>query len=237
MLNPMSRFQPLQRLAAVLLAGGLLAGCSCSKQKASPESAGAAGGSKKVVLFDGSSADQWQTKTGEPVRWTIEDGALVVGKGDIYSKETFHDFKVHLEFWLPATPGEDAEQAKSNSGVFFQDAYEIQVLDSWQRPVTTGSCGAIYKQRAPTRTVPSRLKPGRPMISSIAQATVDADGKATANAHVTVVHNGTTIHDNVEILQPTSGKHVAKVLDPAPLRLQDHSHPVRYRNIWVERLN
>lgn len=194
-------------------------------------------GSKTVVLFDGSNADQWQTKTGEPAPWAIEDGALVVGNGDIFSKEKFHDFKLHLEFWLPATPGVDAEQAKSNSGVFFQDAYEIQVLDSWQRPVTTGSCGAIYKQKGADKNVSTPPETWQTYDIEYHAATVDADGKATANAHVTVIQNGTKIQDNVEITDPTSGKHDSKVMDPAPLRLQDHKHPVRYRNIWIEPLN
>jgi hypothetical protein len=67
----------------------------------------------------------------------------------------------------------------------------------------------------------------------------DASGKVTRPAHVTVIHNGVLVQDNVELTGPT-GHHVRPPYKPGPdklpLALQDHNHPVRYRNIWVRNL-
>ena len=68
------------------------------------------------------------------------------------------------------------------------------------------------------------------------QAKLGADGKKTANARVTVIHNGVKIHDNFELPHVTPGGMNNKEGEPAPLLLQDHGNPVQYRNIWVKRL-
>lgn len=200
----------------------------------------AAADQTRIVLFDGTSTDQWQAKDGGgPCPWTIDDdGALVVTKGNIVSKEKFRDCRLHLEFWLPQTPDIDAEQAKANSGVFLQDLFEIQILDSYQRPITKGSCGAIYQQKGADKNVST--KPGTWQTYDITYRAprFDESGKITEKPGITVLHNGTLIHDDVEILRPTSGKGDAPVLDePGPIRLQDHKHPVRFRNIWIEPLS
>jgi hypothetical protein len=59
-------------------------------------------------------------------------------------------------------------------------------------------------------------------------------------ARVTVLHNGVLVQDNVELTGPTAHKarppyqpHAEKL----PLSLQDHSHPVRFRNIWIRELS
>jgi hypothetical protein len=68
------------------------------------------------------------------------------------------------------------------------------------------------------------------------QATLGADGKKTANARVTVIHNGVKIHDNFELPHVTPGGKNTKEGVPAGLLLQDHNNPVQYRNVWVKRL-
>jgi hypothetical protein len=64
----------------------------------------------------------------------------------------------------------------------------------------------------------------------------DASGKLTAPARFTVFLSGVLTQHNVELVGPTSHK----VRDPykahpdeGPLGLQDHDHPVRFRNVWV----
>ena len=90
-----------------------------------------------VVLFDGKSLENWTKMDGSPAGWLVEDGAMqVVPKtGDICTKQLFSDHFLHLEFKLSDMP-EAKGQAKSNSGVFLQGRYEIQVLDSsgWDIP-------------------------------------------------------------------------------------------------------
>ena len=62
----------------------------------------------------------------------------------------------------------------------------------------------------------------------------DPEGKKVKNARVTVLHNGVTIHEDLELPSPTPGGiAVDERPEPAPLFLQDHSDPVQYRNIWV----
>jgi hypothetical protein len=67
----------------------------------------------------------------------------------------------------------------------------------------------------------------------------DASGKVTRPARATVLHNGVLAQDAQELTGPTAHKerppykaHAAKL----PLGLQDHSHPVRFRNVWVREL-
>jgi hypothetical protein len=59
------------------------------------------------------------------------------------------------------------------------------------------------------------------------------EGAVVEKARLTVVHNGITIHDNVELDAPTPGGVDADVAEPGGILLQDHGNPVRYRNIWV----
>jgi hypothetical protein len=47
---------------------------------------------------------------------------------------------------------------------------------------------------------------------------------ASGKPHVTVYHNGITIHDKFTPHQDAIKSH---------LRFQDHGNPVRFRNIWV----
>ena len=89
-----------------------------------------------VVLFDGN-LDGWTNKEGSAAEWKVSDGAVEVvpSTGDIATVATFEDHYLHLEFRLSDMP-EATGQHKSNSGVFLQGRYEIQVLDSsgWERP-------------------------------------------------------------------------------------------------------
>ena len=64
-------------------------------------------------------------------------------------------------------------------------------------------------------------------------ATFDASGKKTANARTTVKHNGTVIHDNIELPHATTAAPLGEGATPGPLYLQDHGNPVVYRNVWI----
>lgn len=177
-----------------------------------------------VVLFDGSNADDW--KGGKLVE---ADGAkfLLAGTG---SKKLFTDFHLHVEFrtvFSPKTPRGN----RSNSGVFCDEFYEIQILDSFglEKPGKHDG-GAMYTYHPPTVNM---------CFPPLTWQTYDvdftaarfADGKKTANARVTVLHNGVKIHDDVEYPSGTNGRPDAK--KPAPILLQDHGSPVWFRNIWI----
>jgi len=117
--------------------------------------------------------------------------------------------------------------------------YEIQVLDSYQsKTYPDGQVGAVYGQYPPL--VNAARKPGEWQSYDIVfhAPTFDGAGVVQKKARVTVIHNGVLIQDNVEIQGTTSTptpeyKNTAAKL---PLALQDHNHPVRYRNIWVREI-
>ena len=189
-----------------------------------------------VVLFDGTNLDQWESAKGGPAKWKLEDGAMVVarGAGDIVTKQKFKDCKLHLEFNVPATPGEQREQARGNSGVFLQRVYEIQILNSHGFPLTKGSCGAVYNQKPADVNASTPPETWQTYDITYRAPRFAADGKKTANARVTVVHNGQTIHDDVEIPHATRGPKSPDATDAADvIVLQDHQHPVKFRNIWI----
>jgi hypothetical protein len=198
--------------------------------------------SDAIVLFEGNDISKWVSKKdGSPAKWTVAAGYMEVAPktGDIQTKESFGDCQLHVEFREPSPPkGED--QDRGNSGVFLMGEYEIQVLDSYNsKTYADGQAAAVYGQYPPL--VNASRPPGEWQTYDIIWhgPRFDASGKLTRPAHVTVIHNGVLVQDNVELTGPT-GHHVRPPYKPgpdkAPLALQDHNHPVRYRNIWLRPL-
>ena len=187
-----------------------------------------------IVLFDGKNFDEWVGSKGQPVKWKLEDGAMIAQRktGNIYTKRKFGDCQLHLEFKTP--PGRD--QSGSNSGVFIQDRYEVQVMDSYEnKTYADGMCAAVYGQTPPS--VNASLPPGQWQSFDITYtAPRFQDGTLASPARVTVIHNGVKVQDNTEIYGPTVWRKRPKY-SPHPLcmpiRLQDHGDPVQYRNIWI----
>jgi len=60
--------------------------------------------SDAVVLFDGTDLSHWQTDKGEAAPWKLEEGAMIVSKGGIRSKESFGDCQLHAEWMSPNPP-------------------------------------------------------------------------------------------------------------------------------------
>jgi hypothetical protein len=175
-----------------------------------------------MVLFDGDTSDAW---AGGHVD---ERHLLAAG---CQSKASFTNFTAHLEFLLPFKPlgrGQD----RGNSGVYLQDRYELQVLDSFGLKGENNECGGIYSQTAPSLNMCFPPLTWQTYDIDFTSAKFDASGKKTQNAMVTIKHNGVAIHENLELKEPTPG---GKKEDPSggPLQLQGHGNPVFYRNIWV----
>lgn len=197
--------------------------------------------SDAIVLFNGRDMSQWQSVRGGDAKWLVKDGYMevVARTGDIVSKAEFADVQLHIEWATPAVV-KGTGQGRGNSGVFLQKRYEVQVLDSFNNTTYFhGQAGAVYKQYAPL--VNASRKPGEWQTYDIIYHApkFDEAGNILKKARVTVLHNGVLIQDDVEILggttneevQPTYAKH-----GKAPIQLQDHGNPVRYRNIWVRPL-
>jgi hypothetical protein len=158
------------------------------------------------------------------------------GSGNIRTRENFGDCQLHIEFRSPA-PAKGEGQDRGNSGVYIQARYEVQVLDSFNSETyPDGQCAAIYKKHPPLVNV--CRAPGEWQTYDIIfrAATFSADGKKTANATLTVLHNGVLVHDHAQVDSPTGSSGHEETPEPGPIMLQDHSHPVAYRNIWVRRL-
>lgn len=202
--------------------------------------------SDAIVLFDGKNLDQWQAAEGGPAQWKVNAGAFTVvpKTGDIKTKDSFCDVQLHIEWMTPTSiTGEDGKllesQGRNNSGVFLQERYEVQVLDSFNnKTYPNGQAGSVYKQSIPL--VNAARAPGEWQSYDIifTAPRFDPAGKLESPGYVTVLHNGVLVQNHFEIQGTTEwiGKPAYKSHGCAPLRLQDHGNPVSFRNIWVRKL-
>ncbi len=197
--------------------------------------------SDAIVLFDGKNLSQWEAVNGGPAKWNVGNGYFETAPktGNIRTKQPFGNCQLHVEWATPSPPrGED--QDRGNSGVFLHSLYEIQVLDSYQNiTYPDGQAAAVYGQYPPL--VNASHPPGQWQTYDVVfhGPRFESDGKLRRPAYVTVLHNGMLVQDHVAIMGPTEHKqrppyHVTP--DKLPLMLQDHNHPVRYRNIWIREL-
>ncbi|MEZ0266118.1 MAG: DUF1080 domain-containing protein [Phycisphaerae bacterium] len=177
-----------------------------------------------VVLFDGTSLDKWQGGK-------IVDGNLAVqGGGEPKTKDKFGDFTMHVEFMSPFMPTAGG-QGRGNSGVYIQNRYEVQVLDSFALEGVDNECGGLYKNAAPK--VNMCLPPLQWQTYDIDFTAAKWNGdQKTANAKITVRHNGVVIHQDQEIKNSTGGGE-KEAPTPSFIKFQDHGNPVFYRNVWI----
>jgi len=130
-------------------------------------------------------------------------------------------------------------QGRGNSGVFFQNRYEVQVLDSYQnRTYSNGQAGAIYKQHIPLVNAMRPTGQWQTYDIIFKAPVFNEDGIKIASGYLTVIHNGVVIQNHVEIKGTTEyiGFPQNDAHDIGPIQLQDHSNPVSYRNIWLRKL-
>jgi hypothetical protein len=174
-----------------------------------------------VVLFDGKNADAWDMPH-------VDDRGLL-GAG-AKTKQKFKNFTLHAEFLLPFKPF-GREQDRANSGIYIQDRYEVQVLDSFGEKPTFNGTGSIYRQTPPD--VNMCLPPLQWQTYDIEFTSPTFEGgKKTKNAVATVKLNGVAVHDHREITAKT-GAGKPEGAEPGPIQLQGHGNPVFYRNIWI----
>jgi hypothetical protein len=207
--------------------------------------------SDAIVLFNGTDFSSWVGKkqdnpkkkkynpTGE-VLWKVENGYMeCTPTGDIYTKQSFGDCQLHIE-WRTENPPKGDSQHRGNSGIFMMGRYETQVLDCYDnRTYADGAAGCVYGQTPPV--VNACKKPGEwQSYDIIFQAPRFEGEKLISPAYVTVLLNGVLVQHKTEILGPTSHKklpvykpHEAKL----PLKLQDHNNATRFRNIWIRELD
>ncbi len=193
--------------------------------------------SDATVLFDGENVSPWK-----PSSWTVKEGVLWAGHESLESQEAFGDVQLHVEFATPDdTSGEFMN--RGNSGVLLMGKYEIQIFDSWhehpQQIYPDGQAASIYGQTPPR--VNACMPPGEwQSFDIVFTAPVFSEGKLVKPATVTMYHNGVLVHLEQKIwgemahrqIVPCS-PHPAKL----PLVLQGHGSALRFRNIWIRRLD
>lgn len=213
-----------------------------------------------VVYFDGTRKmldEKWTYWEGPrlaatlPIKWFIVDdptgkGTAVntndpagaggkYGAADIVTKDTFRDFRAHVEFYITKPGG--------NSGVYMQNRYEIQVLDG---DSTSHGLGAVINEsKSPYYAYNGVGKWNA--YDVVFRAARFKDGKLVEQPMLTLYFNGKKVHVNQKISQvwggPNSGidggNNGGKGITDTPggLKLQAEGHDVLYRNIWIKRMD
>ena len=147
------------------------------------------------------------TLSNNPVR---EQGTSPAGYGNIRTEQEFNDFNLKLEVNIPA---------RSNSGIYLRGMYEIQVIDSYGKPLDSHHMGGVYSRISP---VASAEKPGG--YWQMFDVTL-------YDRHITVILNGIKIIDNQPVYGPTGGAIISDVFASGPIYLQGDHGAVQYRNI------
>jgi hypothetical protein len=194
--------------------------------------------SDAIVLFDGKDLSKWQSMNGAEAKWKVGEGFMEVnGTGSIRTKEQFGDVQLHVE-WASPSEVKGESQGRGNSGIYLQGRYEIQVLDSYQnKTYFNGQAASFYGHFAPL--VNASRKPGEWQTYDIIfhAPKKDVSGKDEPGSF-TVLHNGVLVQDHVPVKGgPTTAAEFKGDSSTGPLILQDHGNPVRYRNIWVRKLD
>lgn len=171
----------------------------------------------------------------------------LTGRGrNLVTKETFQDVEIHVELMI---------SKGSNAGVKMNGVYEIQILDSYGKPVEklTGSdMGGVYPRAANKpkyhtidKGVPPKVNAAKPagewqtLEIKFTAPRFDESGKKTKNAKfVRVVLNGKVIHENVDAKWPTGAVwNRTKEKPKGPILLQADHGPIAYRNVRVRSLS
>ncbi|MDH4089824.1 MAG: DUF1080 domain-containing protein [Cyclobacteriaceae bacterium] len=158
-----------------------------------------------------------------------------VKKDNLVSVFEHGDIELMLEVMVPKG---------SNSGIYLQGRYEVQLFDSWgvRNPTFTDiggifrnwetEKGKIYMGKAPS-TNPAKA-PGlwQKIKISFRAPKFNSRGEKIANARfVSVELNGVRIHDNIEVPLPTGGPIENNEKPTGPLLIQGDHGPVALRNI------
>jgi len=202
--------------------------------------------SDAIILFDGSDFSEWRGESREEVDWLIEGEAMTVPQRETYAdwnsimtKRKFGDVQLHIEWRSPKKVISNS-QGRGNSGVFFLGKYEVQILDSFNnKTYADGSASSLYGWMPPL--VNASRAPGEWQSYDIIfeAPEFDSAGALKEPAYVTVLHNGVLTQHRQRYIGASSWKEVGTYSPheaKGSLKLQDHSIPVSFRNIWIREL-
>lgn len=174
-----------------------------------------------------------------PTKWVFAEGILTASPmwDSVVTRDAYHDLRLHVEFNVNEVKDAKDREADGNSGVYIQKRYEVQIHNSFGIPeaeYTHSYGGSIYRQKKPDRLVSK--KAGEWQTYDIAfRAARFVGGKKSENARITVFQNGELIHDDYAITGKT-GAGEKEGPEPRPVKLQGHHNPVRFRNVWIQKL-
>jgi len=174
-----------------------------------------------VPLLNGKDMAGWKAMNEKaPNCWSVADGILSNrvkgpdGKNrhgtNIRTEQTFEDFNFKTEVRVPKG---------GNSGIYLRGIYEVQVAETYGRPVDPHNMGALYSRITPC--VAAEKPAGE-------WQTVDI---TLVERHLTVILNGTKIIDNQPVLGCTGGAMTSDEFKPGPIYLQGDHTDVDYRNM------
>ena len=206
-----------------------------------------------IVLFDGTGFENWDVQAkrvpADRITWKLVDDFMRVTPIDpktraghsLVTKRKFKDFRLHFEFRLPLM-ADKTGQARANGGLVFEDVnwYEVQVLDSYGLEGLDNECGGIYKVGAPAINMCRPPLIWQTYDIEYHAPRYDSAGNRTKPGRISVIHNGVTIHNDVELPDSEKAERRRKA-DPTGVNagriiLHYHKDPVEYRNIWLEEL-
>ncbi len=176
-----------------------------------------------LVLFDGSDTKGW--KNGKMTK----EGHLLRGTESL---KKFQDCFLHMEFRVPYEPF-GRGQGRGNSGVYMQRRYEVQIIDSFGEKASHNLCGGIYS------IAPPKLNMSYPPLTwqtydiEFKAAKYDDKGKKTADATMSVWHNGVLIHKDQKLGHRTTASPEKESPKPGAVFFQNHGHVVVYKNVWA----
>ena len=161
---------------------------------------------------------------------------------DLITNTEYGDMDLELDYMMAKG---------SNSGIYLQGRYEIQLLDSWTVKVpTSGDNGGIYERWDESRPDGQKGYQGYPPRQNASRAPgvwqhlkisfqaprFDDNGNKIESARVLHAElNGVTIHEDVEVLGPTRGAMGGNEVAQGPLRFQGDHGAIAFRNITIKR--
>lgn len=169
----------------------------------------------------------------------MTNGGKKWGTHDLVTKKDYTDFEGHVEFLMMGARGDEGVEGYTNSGVYLQNRFEIQIEspkkkkdieDPYNWKIGPHGIGAFCMEHVPS------VNAWRPngewqSFHFIFKAGKYEGDKNVEPARATVWWNGVKVHDNVPLKHANGGEKVGP--SPAGLKLQEHGQDVRFRNIWI----
>lgn len=177
-------------------------------------------------------------ESGVPSRWSFSDGVLTAPASwdSLITPESYGDFRMHLEFRVNEAANEQREK-NGNSGVYIQQRYEVQILDSFgvaAEDYQDWDCGSLYRLKKPDRLA-CRLAGAWQSYDILFRAARFEGEAKVEDARITVFQNDILIHEDVALARKT-GAGKPEGPEPRPIKLQGHGNEVGFRNVWIEPL-